>query len=270
MNKSITKNTRAFDSETIKLIKETIAVGATDNELQMFLYQAQKTGLDPIARQIYFIKRKVWNKDKGGYEEKANISASIDGLRLVAQKSGEYAGQDEPIFVDESPAGIPKVAKVTVYKFSPNGTRYPAAVGVAYWSEYCPKEGQNFMWLKMPHTMLAKVAESLALRKAFPQELSGIYSQEEMDQANTEVVTTIENEQTKEINPPLETASGDEVSDKTEPDETELSKCEHCHKPLTIAVLNYSSAKFGHGLCMDCQKLAKDNPEWITSGEFLK
>lgn len=185
-----------FDSSTVELIKSQVAVGATDAELQLFLYQALKTGLDPLARQIYFIKRKVkvskrvLNPQTNTYVtrdewiEKASIQASIDGFRVVAEKSGLYAGQDEPVFTESSAGGKPSKCVVTVYKFNPkSGERYAAAYGVAYWSEYVPSPPNDFMWNKMPHTMLAKVAEALALRKAFPQDLSGIYSGEEMEQS---------------------------------------------------------------------------------------
>lgn len=161
-----------FAPETVELIKKTIADGATDNELQMFLYQAKRAGLDPLARQIYFVKR-------GG---KVVIQTSIDGFRVVAERNGDYAGQDEPEFI-EGANGKPTVAKVRVYKFR-GEQRYLAATGVAHWEEYKPQAGQDFMWNKMPHTMLAKVAEALALRKAFPQDLSGIYSDDEIAQAN--------------------------------------------------------------------------------------
>lgn len=164
-------NTLDFAPDTVELIKKTIAVGATDDELQLFLYQAKRTGLDPLARQIYFVKR-------GG---KVVIQTSIDGFRVIAGRNTDYAGQDEPVFT-ENGNGHPTVAKVKVYKFR-GDMRYLAATGVAHWSEYVPQAGQDFMWKKMPHTMLAKVAEALALRKAFPQDLSGIYSDEEMQQS---------------------------------------------------------------------------------------
>lgn len=166
-----TNNQLDFTQDQVKLIKDTIAVGATDQELQLFLYQAKRTGLDPLARQIYFVKR-------GG---KVVIQTSIDGFRIIAQRSNEYAGQDEPVFTEINDQK-PSKCVVTVYRFK-GETRYPAGVGVAYWNEYVPQAGQDFMWNKMPHTMLSKVAEALALRKAFPQDLSGIYTDEEMEQA---------------------------------------------------------------------------------------
>lgn len=178
-DKQITKqeDMLRFSPETIALIKKTVATDATNDELAMFLHQASRAKLDPLARQIYFVKR-------GG---KVNIQTSIDGFRLVAERSKIYAGQDEPEFEEIANSRFPKSCKVRVYKFSPTGQRYQAAVGVAYWDEYVPPQGQNFMWNKMPHTMLSKVAEALALRKAFPQDLSGLYTNEEMEQANTGV-----------------------------------------------------------------------------------
>jgi len=158
-----------FKPEQIQLIKNTIAKDATDDELKLFLYQCQRTGLDPMTRQIYFMKR----------AGKVTIQTSIDGFRVIAERSGDYAGQDEPVFVKDDGDLF---CKVTVYRFR-GDVRYPAAVGVAYWKEYCPPGGQDFMWKKMPHTMLSKVAEALALRKAYPQDLSGLYTGDEMNQA---------------------------------------------------------------------------------------
>lgn len=167
MNNSIQKID--FSQEQIDLVRKQVAPQANDNELKLFLYQCQRTGLDPLVRQIYCIHR-------GG---KMTIQTSIDGFRVVAERSGVYAGQDEPVFTEENGKIIS--CKVTVYKFSANGTRYPAAVGVAYWDEYAQ---QSPMWTKMRHTMISKCAEALALRKAFPQDLSGLYTTEEMNQAD--------------------------------------------------------------------------------------
>jgi phage recombination protein Bet len=156
-----------FKQEQIELIKKQIAPNANDNELKLFLYQAQRTGLDPLTRQIYCIHR-------GG---KMTIQTSIDGFRVIAERSGEYAGQDEPIYTEENGKLIS--CKITVYKFR-GDVRYPASVGVAYLLEYAQATP---IWNKMPRVMLAKVAEALALRKAFPQDLSGLYTSDEMADA---------------------------------------------------------------------------------------
>ena len=160
-----------FSQEQVALIKSMVAKDATDNELKLFLNQCQRTGLDPLTRQIYFVKR----------AGRVTIQTSIDGFRVVAERSGLYAGQDEPVFTYDEHGELLKCA-VTVYKFSPSGERYPAAVGVAFYREYYPNPINLQKTLK--HTMLAKVAESLALRKAFPQDLSGLYTTDEMAQAN--------------------------------------------------------------------------------------
>lgn len=159
-----------FTEDQVRLIKSQIARDCSDDELKLFLYQCKRTGLDPLTRQIYAIKR----------AGRMTIQCSIDGFRVIAERSGTYAGQDEPVWIDDD-KGIPIKCSVSVYKFSPQGQRYCAAVGVAHFKEYYP----NPMNLQksMPHVMIAKVAEALALRKAFPQDLSGLYTGDEMNQA---------------------------------------------------------------------------------------
>lgn len=183
----------SFTEDQVKLIKQQIAPKATDNELQLFLYQCKRTGLDPLTRQIYAIHR--WNGTQK--KEVMNIQTSIDGFRVIAERSGDYAGQDEPKF-DVDNNGKLISCKVTVYRFR-GETRYPAAVGVAFWDEYkqTDKEGKVIgLWAKMPKTMLAKVAEALALRKAYPQDLSGLYTGDEMAQDEPQPQQTVDTEYT--------------------------------------------------------------------------
>lgn len=183
--KSVTQRGLNLTPAQVELVKRTVAKDATDDELGLFLYQAKRTGLDPLTRQIHFVKR-------GG---QATIQTGIDGFRVVAERSGSYAGQDKPEYQYSKTANrlqngkaYPAVAIITVYRFNPKtGERYPAGVGEARWSEYLPTGNQGFMWQKMPHTMLSKCAEAVALRKAFPQDLSGIYTFEEMQQAGEPV-----------------------------------------------------------------------------------
>jgi phage recombination protein Bet len=142
--------------------------------VEAFLMHAKRTGLDPIARQIYCIER-------GG---KWGTQVSIDGARLVAERTGQYRGQtatqwtaDGVTWVDVWLASeAPKAARVGVHREGFVEPLYAVATLDAY-------NAGGPMWRKMPALMLGKCAEMLALRKAFPQDLSGLYSTEEMDQA---------------------------------------------------------------------------------------
>lgn len=162
-------------------------------DLQYFLSVSKKTGLDPLGRQLYAVYRNNWKTQ----QDELTIQVSIDGFRLIAQRSGDYAGQDDAVFaLEEEYNPITKAkdqvfkASVTVYKLV-NGVRC-GVTATARWDEYAQttkdyKTGKmevSFMWAKLPKTMLAKCAEALALRKAFPQELSGMYTVEEMAQAD--------------------------------------------------------------------------------------
>jgi phage recombination protein Bet len=170
--------TLEFTDEQRQMIRDTYANGANDKEFSVLLEIAKKRRLDPMLRQIHFVQR--WNADLKRMVWAPQVS--IDGLRAIAQRTGLYDGQDEPEF--EERAGELYLAKVRVYR--KDWAR--AAVGVAYWSEYVQttKDGNmTRMWRQMPHVMLSKVAESIALRKAFPEDCGGLYTDEEMSQADS-------------------------------------------------------------------------------------
>ena len=176
---AVTTDQSFWDEKQIAALKGIGLADVPKADLAVFLHFCQRTGLDPFARQIYMIGR-------GG---RYTIQASIDGLRIVAQRSGNYGGQtpvewcgDDGKWVDVWLAKTPPVAaRVGVfYKDTPNPT-----YAVAKFDSY---NAGSAIWKKMPDLMIAKCAEALALRKAFPQDLSGIYAGEEMEQAD--VTTT--------------------------------------------------------------------------------
>jgi len=187
-----------WDREQLDVIKTLICPGASDAELALFGQVCQRTGLDPFSRQIYGLMRSQRQQVNGEWRtvEKLSIQTSIDGFRLIAERSGKYGGQVGPQWCGTDgqwrdvwlASEYPAAARVGVIRTDWREPLY----AVARWDSYVQthkdrKSGQDVvgnMWQRMPDVMLAKVAESLALRRAFPAELSGLYTSEEMQQAD--------------------------------------------------------------------------------------
>jgi phage recombination protein Bet len=179
----------AGDDSRLAVLKDVIAKGFTDDELEAFALVCQRTRLDPFAKQIYGIKR--W--DGKAQREVLSIQTSVDGYRLIAQRSREYAGQVGPQWC--GPDGVwrdvwlskehPAAARVGVLR---KGFKEPIW-SVAVWdraAQYTPTyegQGQNRrkngeklapFWERMGPEMLAKTAEVNAIKRGFPQETSGL------------------------------------------------------------------------------------------------
>jgi phage recombination protein Bet len=152
---------------------------ASNADLAVFFHQVRRTGLDPFLKQIYMLL----------IDGKQVIQTGIDGFRLIARRAvdrtRETLGYEDPlwcgpdgewkqVWLDKEP---PHAAAVVVLR---NGNRFPA---IALYNEYAiiKRDGQpNRTWTRRPAGQLEKCAEALALRKAFPQDLSGLYTPDEM------------------------------------------------------------------------------------------
>jgi phage recombination protein Bet len=203
---------RTYSNDQIALIRNTVAAGTTSDEFNMFTEVCRRVGLDPFRKQIYCV---VFGS---GSNRKCSFITSIEGYRGLAERQGNYRPDDEPyqIVYDESlmgpdnPLGI-EYARVNAYKQDNRGD-WHRVVGMAYWHEFAPiiedviwedtgevweDSGKKKMkktgtrghvldpkkekWHKMPKHMLAKCAESQALRKGWPEDLAGVHVAEEFD-----------------------------------------------------------------------------------------
>ena len=211
----------ALTHEQVDLIKRTICKDATDDELKLFLSVCNKKQLDPFTKQIYAVKR--WDTSQRRYT--MTFQTSIDGLRLTAERSGHYAGQLGPYWCD----GEGNWSDIWLYQEQPFASkiavlrddfkeplwqtaRYDSFVQVK-------KDGSpNQFWSKMGEHQIAKVAEALAIRRAFPQETSGLYIPEEM--------------------PETEDIEAEEVSLETPNQQTEIYAATNPQKKFLVEVLN--------------------------------
>lgn len=213
---TIAEEQTEFTAKQIAALENLGVQGAHPAEIAMFFDQVQRTGLSPWARQIYMIGR--WDRRLG--RQKYQVQVSIDGLRLVAERTGGYEGQTSPqwcgpdgqwrdVWLEGTP---PAAARVGVWR---ERFREPA-FGVARLSSYMPMTKENKpagLWATMPDVMLAKCAEALALRKAFPMELSGLYTGDEMQQADTSQAVPEASRKVPESVPEVPEASGSDIVD---------------------------------------------------------
>lgn len=176
-----------FGAEEKNLIKATLLPGCTDTELQLFCMVCKRTKLDPFQKQI----TAFGSKDEWG-NRKLVFVTTIDGYRAIAERSGHYEGQTPPMWCDDQGRWMdvwlqdkpPFAAKVGIYR---KGAR-EAIYGVARFSSFAKyakgKDGKPYLtknWSTLSDHMLAKVAEAQGLRKAFSNDLSGIYTFDEFD-----------------------------------------------------------------------------------------
>lgn len=217
---------RSYSASQLALIRKTVAKDCSVEEFDLFIEICKQQALDPFKKQIY---AQVYNKDKADKRQLV-IVTSIDGYRSKAQRCGDYRpAEEETKFEfdpsaknpDSNPVGLVR-AVVRVFKFGPDKQWYPV-VGEARWDEFAPIEegftlvdkGETWKdgnpkktrvpngkktlkvgnWENMPHVMLAKCAEAQALRRGWPDVMSGLYVQEEMHKVEMDMTATEEAEQ---------------------------------------------------------------------------
>lgn len=169
-----------FTEEQLRIIRDELLPAETSpGEFDLFIEQCRRTRLDPFARQIM---------GTPGYARKKfklTIVTTIDGFRLIADRSGEYDGQTEQewcgpdgvwrtVWLD--PSQPPSAARLGVYR---RGSSHPV-YAVLTWRESPGPGSRSPVWRDMPAHMLSKCVEALALRKAFPNDLGGLYTSDEM------------------------------------------------------------------------------------------
>lgn len=207
----------------VELVKDTIARGATDDELMLFLHLAQRTGLDPFSRQIYLIERR--QNLNGQWVTSRQPQTGIDGLRLIADRTDRYAPGRAPTYTYDADNRL-ETATAYVKKWVRGEWHEVAAT--AHYAEYVQVKRDGAptqMWADKPHIMLAKCAEALALRRAFPADMNGLYTPEEMGRADV-----TEAPQPAPIArpalppaPPADAVTGEVVEDKPAPAPRDLN-----------------------------------------------
>lgn len=163
------------------LLRATICKEGSEEDVKLFLHICSITGLDPFTKQIYA----VFRFDKGSGKKTMNIQTGIDGYRLIAERTGKYMPGREPTFSYDKNGNLFSATSY-IKKFGPDGTWHECAA-TAFWAESAQKNADGKpmkFWTQMPHGQLSKCAESLALRRAFPANMSGLYTSEEMEQAD--------------------------------------------------------------------------------------
>lgn len=167
----------AREAELRELVRRSVFPKSTDDELSLYMHDCQRQGCHPLDRLIHPTIR----IDRKTGERRYTPVTSIDLMRSRADETGQYAGNDEPVFEGE-PGRQGFTATVTVWKIV-GGVRCPFP-GTARWEEYYPGDELGFMWRSKPHVMLGKVAEARALRKGFPRQLARLYEKSELDRVD--------------------------------------------------------------------------------------
>lgn len=170
--------------EFVDLIKEQCCKGASDLEFRVFLEHCKALRLNPLLKQVWALP--FWDSDAEKYKYSTVIG--IDGFRKKAQETGLYGGRLGPEWCGKDGRWfdvwlsdeLPAAARVHVIR---KDCQKPIT-GTAKFASFCRKNKYGKLiskWATMPEHMIAKCAEAQALRAAFPDSFSNVYSAEELD-----------------------------------------------------------------------------------------
>jgi len=173
----------SLSQEKINLIRRMCAKDATDEEFMLFLEICRAYNLNPLLREIWFVKFK-------GREP--SIFTSRDGYLKIAHASGKLDGIESRVIEDSD--GKPLKAICTVWR---KDMSHPFTSEVKF-SEYFNPNSEA--WRKYPSAMLIKVAEVFALRRAFA--ISGLVTREEYASENEVHVEPVKDSQTMSVSAP--------------------------------------------------------------------
>lgn len=235
-----------WTDDRVDLIRRMYCKGASQEEFEVFVETCKRTGLSPLARQIYAIRR------KSGGQEQMTIQVGIDGFRLIADRTGRYVPGREPSFTYDDKG---KLATATAYVKKLVAGEWHEIGATVRWEEFAA--GGNF-WQSMPHQMLAKVAEVHALRRAFPADLSGIYAPEEMDQADRARTVRVDEATGEILEPPAALPAARHQSHPQRTDAPVAMVCTWpaCMETLTKGQRDVSLRAYGQLLCPTHQRKA--------------
>lgn len=166
-------------------LKTSVFPGCESQSILMAWDYCAARGLDVLKKPVHIVPMKVKDSKSGNYEWRDVVMPGIGELRITAMRTGEYAGQDEPEYgpdIEHKGVTAPAWCKVTVYRLI-KGHRCAFSHKEHFAEAVSTKSGGevNSMWTKRPIGQLTKCAEAGALRKAFPEELGGQMTAEEME-----------------------------------------------------------------------------------------
>lgn len=279
-------NLSMFPAEKIELIKQTVAQGATDNELEMFLHLAARYKLDPFAKEIWFIKRAKKEKGRNNqwdYKRHPDGSINYEGAETVIMTSRDgylKAAQQDPDFLGLYSFEIRKNDSFSMnvmsneinhtvsgdrgpitgaYAVAKHAKREPVIVYVDF-AEYSAAANSP-TWKKYPSAMIKKVAEAQALKRQFG--LSGLVTKEEMA-AEYDIDSSGRNQQTTAQPPAQPPRSELQVIEGNKKDPAEEWKRLSNELKANLSLLNTTPQEAAH-LFSETLDLPPSPKEWTLA-----